>query len=168
MSAKLFLGIPLASVDNEAMRLMRYMFVPWTILLVYSFFSFFLGQSGLYARRHLEAEYIRLLENNNALEAINRTFLRTKENLVGDDDALSVYARQLGFGHAGEEFIRVVGLGIAANVNLPSGQVLYATEPHFVPNGTIKVISVIFGVAVLLFLLIHDFHWFREKIYEDD
>ncbi|MCL2192379.1 MAG: septum formation initiator family protein [Treponema sp.] len=144
------------------MRLLRYMLVPWTFLLVYTFFSFFLGQNGLYARRHLEAEYLRLLENRNALEATNRNFLRTKENLLNDDDALSVYARQLGFGNPGEEFIRVVGLGVAANVNVPSGQVLYSTPPHYIPNARIRIISMFFGIAVLVFFLIHDFYWLRE------
>lgn len=138
------------------------MLVPWTVLLVYSFFSFFLGQNGLYSRRHLEAEYLRLLENWSSLEATNRNILRTKESLLHDDDALSVYARQLGFGNPGDEFIRVVGLGVATGVNLPSGQVLYATSPHFIPNNTIKIISIIFGAAVLVFFLIHDFYWLRE------
>ena len=138
------------------------MLVPWTVLLVYSFFSFFLGQNGLYARRHLEAEHARLLENRKSLEATNRNFLRTKENLLNVDDALSVYARQLGFGNPGDEFIRVVGLGVAANVNVPSGQVLYAEAPHFIPTSTIRIISAIFGLAVLLFFLIHDFYWLRE------
>jgi len=142
------------------------MLVPWTVLLVYSFFSFFLGQNGLYARRHLDAEYLRLLENRNALEATNRNFLRAKESLLNDDDALSVYARQLGFGNPGDEFIRVVGLGVAANVNVPSGQVLYAEPPHFVPNSTIRIIAAVFGLAVLLFFLVHDFYWLREA--DDD
>jgi len=138
------------------------MLVPWTVLLVYSFFSFFLGQNGLYARRHLETEHQRLTENRNSLEATNRNFLRAKDSLLNDDDALSVYARQLGFGNPGEEFIRVVGLGVAANVNVPSGQVLYSTAPHYIPNSTIKIIAMIFGLAALAFLLIHDFYWLRE------
>ena len=105
---------------------------------------------------------MRLLENRNALEATNRNFLRTRESLLNDDDALSVYARQLGFGNPGEEFIRVMGLNVAANVDLPSGQVLYATPPHYIPTATIRIISLIFGAAVLLFFLINDFHWLRE------
>jgi len=149
---------------SKAMRLLRYTLVPWTALLVYSFLSFFLGQNGLHAGRHLEAEYLRLLENRNALEATNRNFLRTKESLLNDDDALSVYARQLGFGNPGEEFIRVMGLSVAANVDLPSSQVLYATAPHFIPNTTIRIIALIFGAAVLLFFLINDFHWLRETL----
>ena len=138
------------------------MYVPWTALLVYSALSFVIGQNGLYARRHLEAERERLLENRNALEAVNRNFLSAKENLLHDDDALSVYARQLGFGRHGEAFIRVVGLEVASSVDLPSGQVFYASEPYFVPNSTIKLISMLFGAAVLAFLLINDFYWMRD------
>ena len=143
------------------MRLLRYLYVPWTVLLVYSVFSFFLGQNGLYARRHLEAEYLRLSENRNTLEATNRSYLRTKENLLHDNDALSVYARQLGFGHAGEGFIRIMGLNVAANIDLPTGQVFYSVSPYYIPNTTIKIISLVLGLAVLLFILIHDFHWLR-------
>jgi len=138
------------------------MLVPWAVLSVYSLFSFFLGQNGLYARRHLEAEYARLAENRHALEATNRSYLRTKESLLTDDDALSVHARQLGFGHQGEEFIRIMGLGIATGVDFPSGQVLYSVGPHYVPNGTITIISLVLGAAILAAFLIHDFYWLRE------
>jgi len=147
---------------NKAMRMLRYMLVPWTALLVFTFLSFFLGPNGLHARRHLEAEHLRLLENRNSLEATNVNFHRTREGLLHDDDALSVYARQLGFGSPGEEFIRVMGLNVATSVDLPSGQVLYAMSPHYIRNATIRIIALLFGAAVLLFFLINDFHWFRE------
>jgi len=117
----------------------------------------------MHARSHLEAEYLRLLENRNALEATNRNLLRMKESLLGDNDALSVHARQLGFGNPGEGFIRVVGLGVATSVDIPSGQVIYAVGPHFAPNTTIRVVSLVIGAAVLLFFLINDFHWLKER-----
>jgi len=144
------------------MRLLRYMLAPWAALLAYSFLSFFVGHSGIYARRHLEAERARLQENLSALEAAGAGLLRSKESLLGDDDALSVYARQLGFGRPGEGFVRVVGLGVAASVPVPSGHALYAAAPHYVPGSRIKLISLGFGAAVLLFFLVNDLHWLRE------
>ena len=138
------------------MRLLRYVSVPWTVLLVYSLFSFFLGHNGLYARRHLEAEYLRLAENRAALRAEGEAFAAAGQQLLTDDDALSVHARRLGFGNPGDEVVRVVGLGIAANSPLPPGQALRATEPASVPNRTITAIAMFFGAVVLVFLLVGD------------
>jgi len=132
------------------------MLVPWTIVVVYTFFSFFLGQNGLYARKHLEAERIKLLENQKNLENIQKEFLKTKNTLINDRDALSVYARQLGYGTEDEQFIRIKGLSVAVNTNMSAGQPLYATSSEFISDTTIKIISAFFGLAVLVFFLIRD------------
>jgi hypothetical protein len=138
------------------MRFMQYMLVPWTIVVVYTFFSFFLGQNGLYAQKHLEAERLRLLENQKTLEYTQKDFLKIKENLLNDHDTLSVYARQLGYGTEDEQFVRIKGLSVAVNTNMPTGQVFYATGPEFVSDTVIKIISLCFGLAVLVFFLIKD------------
>ena len=140
---------------------MRYIFVPWTMILVYSLFSAVLGQNGLYARKHLEAERLQLLENQKTLEQIYNDFLRKKDSLMNDEDALSVYARQLGYGREGEEFIRIMGLSIATNADMPVGHVLYSANPAFVSDKTIKVISGLVGIAVLLYLLVCDLFLLR-------
>ena len=139
------------------MRLLRYIFVPWTAILIYSLFSAILGQTGFYARRHMEAERLQLQENHLALERMYVNFVRTRDSLTHDPDALSVYARQLGYGREGEEFIRIMGLSVAVNADLSLGNVLYATSPSFIPNRTIKLIAAIVGFAVLLYLLVIDF-----------
>jgi hypothetical protein len=139
------------------MHRLRYILVPWTVILVYSLFSAFLGQSGVYARRHLEAERLQLLENHRELERIYQNSLRTKDSLMNDPDALSVYARQLGYGRESEEFIRIMGLSVAVNADMPIGQVLYATTPLFVPDKHIKIIAAFVGLAVLLYFLVVDF-----------
>jgi hypothetical protein len=138
------------------MRFLRYMLVPWTIVLVYTFFSFFLGQNGLYARKHLETERLRLLENQRSLEYTKKEFIKTKENFINDRDALSVYTRQLGYGSGDEKFIRIKGLSVATNPSMPVGQVLYAANPEFITDKVIKIISACFGLAVLVFFLIKD------------
>ncbi|MDR2923748.1 MAG: septum formation initiator family protein [Treponema sp.] len=136
---------------------MRYFLVIWTFFFVYTFFSFFLGQNGLYARRHLEAERVRLYENLKKLENINTDYQNVRNNLMGDRDSLSVYARQLGYGREGEEYIRIMGLGIAINTDMPAGQVNYTVSPAYISDTTIKIISLLFAFAVLSFLLIRDF-----------
>ena len=143
------------------MRLLRYIFVPWSIFLIYFIFSAIFGQNGTHARRHLELEQQLLVENLEALEMISDEYQRTKESLIHDQDALSVYARQLGFGRHDEEFIRIMGLGIAINADMPTEQVLYATSPAFFPDKTIKIIAIVFGMLVFIFLLTMDFLSFK-------
>ena len=143
------------------MRLLRYFLVPWTIIFVYSFFSFVFGQNGIYAQKHLQAEKYRLSENQKKLETAYNNFQNTKENLMKDMDSLSVYTRQLGYGRSDEEFIRIMGLGVALNADLPAGQVMYAVSPAFIHDKTIKIISIFFGVLVLVFLLILDINSFK-------
>jgi hypothetical protein len=132
------------------------MLVPWTTVLVYTFFSFFLGQNGLYARKHLETERLRLAENQRALEYTKKEFLKTKENFTHDRDTLSVYARQLGYGTGDEKFIRIKGLSVATNPTMEVGQVVYAANPEFITDKVIKIISACFGLIVLAFFLIKD------------
>ena len=139
------------------MGLFRYVLVLGTAFLIYTFFSFFLGQNGLYALRYLQAEEARLTENLKALEAANYGYLKTKDQIKNDADALSVYARQLRYVRNNEEIVRIMGLGIAINSDLPVGQVYYAVNPTFVSDKVIKLISALFGFAVLVFFIIYDF-----------
>jgi hypothetical protein len=126
------------------------------MFLVYSFFTFFLGQNGVYARRHLQSEHARLSANLKALQNLNADYQKTKENLIYDQDSISVYTRKLGYSRANEQFIRIMGLGIAANSDLPAGQVLYSEDTVFIPDTAIKFISAFFGMAILVFFLICD------------
>ena len=145
------------------MRLLRYLSVPWVMFLVYSLFTAVLGQNGMYARKHLEAERQQLQENQKMLEYSHGDFLKIKENLMDDADTLSVYARQLGYGREGEEFIRIMGLGIASNANTSAGDVLYASDPVFISDKTIKIIAAFFGMVVFVYFFIGDFFSFRES-----
>jgi len=143
------------------MRLLKYFAVPCVAILVYCGFSFFFGQNGLHSRRHLEGELARLTENRDSLLAERESFVGTRENLLTDDDALSVHARPLGFANPEEGFVRVVGLGVESHVGLPSGQALRAMEPSFIPNRSITVVSLVLGMAVFSFLLVGDILWLK-------
>jgi len=139
------------------MHFIRYFLVIWTFFFVYTSCSYFWGQNGLYARRHLEAERVRLSENLKKLENINKDYQNIRNNLMKDQDSLSVYARQLGYGREGEEYIRIMGLGIAVNTDMPAGQVSYTESSDFISDTTIKIISLLFALIVLSFLLVRDF-----------
>jgi hypothetical protein len=106
----------------------------------------------------MQAERIRLYENQKKLEDTNTEYQNIKNNLIGDHDSLSVYARQLGYGREGEEYIRIMGLGIAINTDMPAGEVSYALSPVYISDTTIKIISLLFALAVLSFVLIRDFY----------
>jgi hypothetical protein len=105
----------------------------------------------------MEAERVRLNENLKKLENINTDYQNIRKNLTVDQDSLSVYARQLGYGREGEEYIRIMGLGIAINTDMPAGQVNYTVSPVFMSDTTIKIISLLFALVVLAFLLVRDF-----------
>jgi hypothetical protein len=76
---------------------------------------------------------------------------------MNDQDTVSVYARQLGYGRVEDEkFIRIKGLSVAVSSEMPVGHVLYAAAPDFVPDKTIKIISLCFGLTVLVYFLIRD------------
>jgi len=139
------------------MRILRYVLVPWTIFLVYSFFTFIFGQNGLYSQRYLQSELVRLSSNYESLKEANKNFYRTRDNLKTDRDSISVYARQLGYGRDNEEFIRIMGLGIAVNSDLPAGQVHYAAQPAYITDTAIKIIAALFGFLVFLFFIIRDY-----------
>jgi cell division protein FtsB len=145
---------------------MRYFLVFWTFFFVYSFFSFFLGQNGLYSRRHLEAERVRLYEHLKKLENTKMDYQNIRNNLMADQDSLSVYARQLGYGREGEEFMRIMGLGIAINTDMPADEVYYSVNPVFISDTTIKIISLLFAFGVFAFLLIRDF--FLKSLFGDN
>jgi len=116
-----------------------------------------MGQNGVSSRKHLEAERVRLNENLKRLENINVDYQNIRKNLTVDQDSLSVYARQLGYGREGEEYIRIMGLGVAINTDMPAGQVNYTVSPIFMSDTTIKIISLLFALGVFVFLLIRDF-----------
>ena len=145
------------------MRLLKYIVVPWTIFFVYFLFSAILGQNGHYARKYLDAELLQLAENYHELERANDDLLKIKDSLLNDTDALSVYLRQLGFGRDGEQFVRIMGQGITINSDMSSGQVMYATNPEFVPDKTLKIISICIGLAFFVFFLINDLYSYRTR-----
>lgn len=129
------------------------------MVVVYAFFSFFLGQDGLYARKHLEAEQFRLSENYKNLDNTRKYFVMTKESLINDYDTLSLYARQLGYGKKGseEKVVRIKGLNVTEINYVPPGKIFFAVSPDYVSDTVIKIISGCFGLAVLAFFLVKEF-----------
>jgi cell division protein FtsB len=139
------------------MRFLRYLFAFWTAFAVYSLFTFAYGPGSLQVQKQLEEEIVRLSQNLNELELTHRKFLNTAASLETDGEALSVYARQLGYGRPGEKFIRIIGQENTVNPEIFLGRVLQAAEPEFVPDGKTKVLALAFALAILIFFIAVDF-----------
>jgi cell division protein FtsB len=139
------------------MRFLRYLFAFWTAFAVYSLFTFAYGPGSLQVQKQLEEEVVRLTENLDELKLTNRKFLNTAASLETDRETLSVYARQLGYGHPGEKFIRIIGQESTINPEIYPGRVLQAAEPEYVPDVKTKVLALAFALAVLIFFIAVDF-----------
>jgi len=88
------------------------------------------------------------------LRGLNEELEGALGTLRSDPDALSVYARELGYAASSEErFIRVSGLPAAARRTSPAGNLLKAVRPEAVPDEGIRVFAALSGIAALIALL---------------
>lgn len=99
--------------------------------MVYALFSFFSGPKGVSAYNQLLSERDRQWANINELSNVNEELENTKNNLLYDHDTLLVHARQLGYGHEDERFIRIVGLGNIRYTPAITGNVYIVKKPDF-------------------------------------
>ncbi|MDR1318181.1 MAG: septum formation initiator family protein [Treponema sp.] len=136
------------------MRAFKYLLAFWTAFAVYSVFSLLNGVMGLSAYDKLSAEREKQWENMKKLGLLNEELENTKNSLLYDRDTLAVYARQLGYGHEDERFIRIVGLGGIKNPHTETGRVVLAESSEFIPDGIIKIGALCAGLAVFAFLFI--------------
>ncbi|GHV94047.1 hypothetical protein AGMMS50293_03670 [Spirochaetia bacterium] len=145
------------------MRVFKYLMGLWTAIAVYSFFTLLCGPRGLSAYNQLLAERDRQWDNMKTLGALNEDLESTKNSLLYDQDTLSVYARQLGYAHENERFIRIVGLGGVKNPHSAAGQVYFASNPDFISDKLIKITALCAGLVVFAVFFIVEI--VRKKIF---
>jgi len=133
------------------MRIFKYLIGVWTALAVYTLFSFLSGPKGLAAYNYLLSEKERQWENINELETINEDLENTRNNLLYDDDTLTVYARQMGYGQEDERFVRIVGLGNIKTAPAVTGTVYAAQNPEFIQDKSIKITALCVGLVIFAF-----------------
>jgi cell division protein FtsB len=136
------------------MRVFKYLIGLWTVVAVYALFSFLSGPKGLSAYNQLLAERNRQWANMRSLGALNETLDKSRNSLLYDQEAISVYARRLGYGRENERFVRIVGLGGDQNQYTSAGQVYFAADSDFISDKTIKITALCAGLAVFAFLLV--------------
>ena len=135
------------------MRISKYLIGIWVAIAVYTVFSFLGGPKGLSAYNYLLSEREQQMENLQNLGTLNEELEKTKNSLLFDDDTMLVYARQMGFGHEDERFIRIVGLGSTKTNPSTAGYVYTAQNPDYIPDLSIKIAALIAGFLVFTFLL---------------
>jgi cell division protein FtsB len=148
----MFLKNPLIGI----MRAFNYLIALWAAVAVYGVLSLLTGAIGLSAYRQLQADREKQWANMKALRFINENLESTKNSLLYDQDALTVHARELGYGKKNERFIRIVGLRGEETPHAGAGQILRAGEPDFIPDRTLKIAALCTGLAVFALLLIAD------------
>jgi cell division protein FtsB len=132
------------------MPALKYIIALWMAALFYAVSSLLAGVAGFSAYSQLSAEKEKLLANIRRLQIINEEFTETKEALLYDAETLSVYARELGYGGAGERFIRIAGLNRKTDGRMSAGEYFLPAEPLYVKDRALRIIS----LAIALFMTV--------------
>ena len=90
--------------------------------------------------------------NIRELGLINEELERTRNNLIYDQDTILVQARQMGYGHEDERFIRIVGLSNIKTIPAEVGVVYYTQKPDYTADKNIKIAALCIGFLIFAFL----------------
>jgi cell division protein FtsB len=134
------------------MRIFKYLLGIWAAIAVYALFLFLAGPKGISAYNYLLSEKDQQWANIRELGLLNEDLERTRNNLIYDHDTLLVQARQMGYGHENERFIRIVGLSNIRTIPAEVGTVYFTQKPDFFPEKNIKIAALIIGFLLFAFL----------------
>jgi cell division protein FtsB len=138
------------------MRVLKYLMALWAAAAVYSILSVSVGAMGISAYNQLKEERNNQQANLETLRLINRELEGDMDALRYDSDTIEVYARELGYGRAGTGFARIVGLGGFKKPRTIPGRLIPLRYPGAVSNKTLRIISLMAGLAVFIVLGIPD------------
>ena len=138
------------------MKVTKYLFAVWAGVFLYALLSILFGATGLSAQHQLEREQQRQEENIAQLLQINRELEDSMNSLLYDRDALAIHAREQGYASGQERIIRIVGLGVNQRDMTSIGELVFAAEPHYVSNKTIRIIAFCSVISILICMLIFD------------
>ena len=139
------------------MKVTKYLFAVWAGVFIYTLLSVLFGATGLSARHQLERERQRQEENIVNLIQINSELEDSMNSLLYDRDALTIHAREQGYASGQERFIRIVGIGVNQRNLTSIGELVFATEPHYISNKTIIIIALFSVLSILICMVIFDF-----------
>ena len=144
------------------MRIIKYLIGIWAAIAVYTLFLFFTGPKGLSAYNQLLFEREQQWTNIRELGNINEDLQKTQNNLLFDHETLLVHARQMGYGHEDERFIRIVGLGNIKTTPTITGNVYTVKNPDYLSEKIIKIASLCVGLLIFAFLFMLE--WIDTKV----
>jgi len=145
-------------------RIFKYLLGIWAAIAVYTLFSFLAGPKGLAAYNYLLSEKEQQWNNIRDLGLLNEELERTRNNLIYDHDTLLVHARQMGYGHENERFIRIVGLSNTKPVPAEIGMVYFAQKPDFISDKSIKIAAFFIGFLFFAFFFMLELIDRRSKL----
>jgi hypothetical protein len=138
------------------MSFRKYLLVPWAAISLYAVSVLFAGAAGISSYKDLLLERNKILNNIEDLETINRELEATMDSLLYDSDAISVWARELGYGEDSERFVRIVGLPSVRHREIKPGTVKTAAKPGFVHDTPLRICSFFAGLCLFLFFFARD------------
>jgi len=133
------------------MRIFKYILGIWAAIAVYTVFSFLAGPKGLDAYNYLLSEKEQQRTNIRELGLLNEELQRQRNNLIYDHDTMLVYARQMGYGHEDERFIRIVGLPNIKPVPTEVGIIYSAQKPGYISERIFKIAALCVGLMLFAF-----------------
>ena len=149
------------------MRLGKYLLIPWCMLAVYTVLSLHYGTAGLVSYRELLREKQKVLENLDKLQTINMELEGSLDALLYDSETIRIGARELGYGEAGERFVRIVGLPGGRPKELRPGIIRTAVQP--LPSGySNRTVSLCVGLVLLILFCAGDMLAKRERAGETE
>ena len=139
---------------NQTVSVKKIILALWLVFAIAGLSSVVFGPSGMFAMHQLEYERDRIAANMEKLRLINGELEGALESLRSDSDAVTVYARELGYAASPEErFVRVAGLPAAGRRTAQAGNLLKAAPPRAVSDNAIRVFAGLVGISVFIFVV---------------
>ena len=138
------------------MQILKYIAALWFAVMLYATSSLFAGAAGFSAYKQLNAEKEKQIAQLRRLQAINEDIRGKKEALIYDNDTISVYARELGYGSDKERFIRIAGLNGKQKNRISAGELFLPVLPGYIDDKTIRIVSAALAFAIILSFAVVD------------
>lgn len=136
--------------------MLKYLAALWIAVIFYAVSSLFAGAAGFFAYKQLDAEKDKQLANLRQLQSINEEIRGRKEALLYDNDTISIYARELGYGSGKERFIRIAGLDVKQKARIYAGEAFLPDLPDYIDDKTLRIISAAIAAAIILSFAVVD------------
>jgi len=124
-------------------------------IIAYCVFSIIAGQAGFLAYREVKADLARMELQLEAFSLENAALLDIRESLAADRDRIAREARSIGYIRANEKIIQLSNIDTSLTaLKTERLEPIRSGKSSGLPDGMIKLLSIITGAAVLLASLV--------------